>query len=323
MDLQGRHINGSRRDDPQRGFYESWFLRANHPFEPKAFWIRYTIFQPADDRPPLGELWAIIFDDGEVTARKLEVPLHGCTFARDRLAVQIGDAALADGTADGAIEDLRWSLQFDAPHQPLLMLPAKTYGLGFPKAKLVTPAPLATFRGTLDLGDRTLFIADWVGSQNHNWGSQHTDRYAWGQVAGFDDAPDVFFEAATAWLKVGPISTPPLTLATLRVGDEQLHRIGLRRSIRTRAQVEGFAWTFSGRHRGVEIEASFDADPSNFVALRYLNPPGGHKACLNTKVARCSVTLRSDGQERTFVTKHRAAFEILQDDPPHSMSLLF
>jgi len=39
---------GASRFDPKstRGFYESYFVRANHPSEPKAFWIRYTLFCP-------------------------------------------------------------------------------------------------------------------------------------------------------------------------------------------------------------------------------------------------------------------------------------
>ena len=47
----------------QKGHYESFFQRANHPSEPKAFWIRYTIFSP-DKHPEkaIGELWAIFFD---------------------------------------------------------------------------------------------------------------------------------------------------------------------------------------------------------------------------------------------------------------------
>jgi hypothetical protein len=44
-----------------------------------------------------------------------------------------------------------------------------------------------------------------VGSQNHNWGSRHTDHYAWGQVAGFDDDPDAFLELSTARVRVGPL----------------------------------------------------------------------------------------------------------------------
>ena len=56
-----------------------------------------------------------------------------------------------------------------------------------------------------------------MGSQNHNWGRQHTDRYAWGQVAGFDDGHDEsFLEVASAKLKVGPLWTPWITPIVLR-----------------------------------------------------------------------------------------------------------
>ena len=51
------------RWDGKSGHYESYFQRANHPTEAKAFWIRYTIFVPkgrAGDA--VGELWAVWFD---------------------------------------------------------------------------------------------------------------------------------------------------------------------------------------------------------------------------------------------------------------------
>lgn len=39
--------NASRfRPEISDGFYESYFLRANHPERPLAFWIRYTVFCP-------------------------------------------------------------------------------------------------------------------------------------------------------------------------------------------------------------------------------------------------------------------------------------
>ena len=63
---------------------------------------------------------------------------------------------------------------------------------------VVAEAAKARFR---ELGHRTIdvdgvshAVDGWVGSQNHNWGRKHTDRYAWGQVAGFDDAPGSFLE---------------------------------------------------------------------------------------------------------------------------------
>ena len=57
-------------------------------------------------------------------------------------------------------------------------------------------APLAVFDGVMTVDDTDHVIGAWVGSQHHNWGSRHTDRCAYGQVAGLDDAPDSFLEVA-------------------------------------------------------------------------------------------------------------------------------
>ena len=57
------------------------------------------------------------------------------------------------------------------------------------------------------------------------------------------------------------------------------------------------------------------AAAADFVALRYDNPPGGVKICLNSKLARCEATLRRAGTT-TVLTSSRAAFEILDDTVP-------
>ena len=76
------------------GHYESYFQRANHPAQPRAFWVRYTIFSPAG-RPhdAIGELWAVVFNgstDRHVVA-KTEVPIDRCAFSNDRFAVRIAE----------------------------------------------------------------------------------------------------------------------------------------------------------------------------------------------------------------------------------------
>jgi hypothetical protein len=66
------------------GGYESFYLRANHPTRPLAFWLRYTIFSPASGSDAaLGELWAVVFDGetGTNESAKVELPLAGCVFA--------------------------------------------------------------------------------------------------------------------------------------------------------------------------------------------------------------------------------------------------
>lgn len=307
------------------GHYESWFQRANHPTEPLAFWIRYTVFIPADGtRPALGELWAILFEGKEVTARKAELPLAECSFSRETIDVRIGESTLDLEHCEGSIEDVGWSLDYDSPAPPMLMLPERLYAGGFPKAKLLVGSPQARYSGTLSVGEREISIDGWVGSQNHNWGSRHTDRYAWGQVAGFDDAPDVFLEAATAWLRFGPLWTPPLTVASVRVGARVVQRVGMLQAVRANASVEGFQWAFETRGKDTRIEATFRASAEDFVALRYLNPPGGHKACLNSKLASCDLVVQAPGMDTLRCSaRHRAAFELLQDESPPELPLQF
>jgi len=305
------------------GHYESWFQRANHPSRPLAFWIRYTIFCPvAKPADALGELWAIWFDgeSGRITAAKQELPLAVCRFSTNALGVRIGEAELSPRSLAGAAASrehrVAWQLAWTSDEPPLLLLPRTLYERGFPRAKAVVPAPQAEFDGWLEVDGERHVIERWRGSQNHNWGSRHTDRYAWGQVAGFDDAPDVFLECSTARVKLGPFWTPWLTLVALRVGDRDIAINSVWRAARARARMEGFTWTFDTRDEKVRVRGRMEAPASAFVGLRYRNPPGGEKLCLNSKLASCELVIDEAGRSRrTFRTARRAAFEILTDGP--------
>jgi hypothetical protein len=156
----------------------------------------------------------------------------------------------------------------------------------------------------------TIAVADWVGSQNHNWGSRHTDRYAWGQVAGFDEEPEAFLECSTARLRLGPLWTPWMSPVALRLRGETLSWNGLLRAVRARGRYEAYDWRIRTSGAAGALALRIRAEPSQFVALRYDDPPGGQKLCLNSKLARCELTL-SRGGRTTSLHSSRAAFEIL------------
>ena len=312
------------------GHYESWFLRANHAERPLAFWIRYTVFCPRG-RPDdaVGELWAIHFD-GEtqrIAAAKQVVGIDACRFSPSGLDVQIGSARLDDrggsgGAASGA-NALQWDLQYAGSEVPLLLLQEAFYERGFPKAKALVAAPNARFDGVLVVNGERIGIAGWVGSQNHNWGRKHTDSYAWGQVAGFDGAPDAFLECSTARLKVGPFWTPPMTVVVLRLDGREIRLNSLSQALRAEGSFGFPSWRFATRRDGVAVSASIHAPPSAFVGLAYANPPGGIKTCLNTKLATCELTIEEAGKPvRKLVSRHRAAFEILTDRQDHGVAVV-
>lgn len=322
------HANDTRyRPGEQDGHYESFFVRANHPTRPLAFWIRYTIFSPRHHpEQALGELWAIAFD-GETqhhVAVKQEMPLAACAFDQSRFSVRVGDARLEAGALTGAAERdghrLHWDLRYSGDAAPLFLLPLAVYARPGPPAKALVGLPLAVFSGRLLVDGAEWEIADWVGSQDHNWGVRHTDHYAWGQVAGFDDAPESFLEVVTARRRLGPLWSPFVTLLVVRHGGEEIALNTPRQMRRARGAFSPFEWRFRSQTSQVRVEGHLAARSAAFVGLTYRNPPGGTKVCLNTKLASCQITITRRvgsawGQPKQLVARQRAAFEILTDAP--------
>ncbi len=315
------------------GHYESWFVRANHPTRPLALWVRYTVFQPAGDASKaIGELWAIAFDGetGRHAAAKTELPLAQCQFDTDPLQVRIGDSILGEtqlrgeaGACAGS-RRLRWELQLDDGSQPLFLFPAALYGTRLPRAKVLTGCPNAVLSGRLFVDEVEWRIERWPGSHNHNWGSRHTDRYAWGQVVGFDGEEDAFLELATAQLRFGPLWTPAITPIVLRLRGREyrlndlLHAFG-------RAHYDYFVWNFHAASPEIRLRGCIRAAREDFICLRYGNPPGGWKHCLNSKIADADLTVEIVGESKSLPLRaaRRAAFEILTDDTRHGLTPLF
>jgi len=323
-------VNQCRYTGQKGGHYESYFVRANHPSKPMAFWLRHTIFS-AKDRPEdaIGELWAVFFD-GEtrkIVAAKQEFPLHQCGFSSKGLDVTLPGAYLQPGQLQGSVtkdaQRLAWDMQYSGADRPLRLLPENLYDGSFPKAKALVASPNAHFRGTFQVNGESISVDDWVGSENHNWGSKHTDEYAWGQVAGFDNAPDVFLECATARLKIGPLWTPRFSTLVLRVGDRDFRMNGLWQSLKAHGSYNFFNWHIETATDDVRIMVNIHAPRDAFVGLNYYNPPGGSNTCLNSKIAACRVVLQERGQpERVYETSWRAAFEILTSSHTHGVQVV-
>jgi len=324
------NFNGFRYEGGSEGHYESYFQRANHPTRKLAFWIRYTLFAPKGrPRDAVGELWAIYFD-GErkrITPVKVVVPYSRCLFNAWEVKVRIDESTLDASSLHGSAEilghALAWDLEYTSSEEPLFLLPEGLYDASFPKARALVGSPLARFTGSLVVDGERVAIDDWVGSQNHNWGSKHTDEYAWGQVAGFDGFPTTFLELSTARVHLGPVKTPWLSPIVLRHEGREHRWNALTTAVRAKAHYDFFRWTFDSQSADGRIHGVIEADASDFVGLPYDNPPGGRKTCLNCKVARCSVTLERRGAPAVHLhTADRAAFEILTTRTDHGVPVL-
>jgi len=334
LEIARQQVNWTRYQPGQaEGHYESFFERANHPRRPMAFWIRYTIFSPQNHpENAVGELWAIFFDGetGNHVALRKEIPFKECVFKTDEFFVKVGDSLLEPGGLRGSIasreHSISWDLTFSGEAEPLFLLPLNSYRRRLPKAKVLVGMPMAKYNGWISNNGKRFEVADWIGSQNHNWGSKHTDHYAWGQVAGFDNHPLSFLEVATARLKIGPFWTPFMTVLVLRHRGEEIALNKVTQAIRAKASIKYFNWNFKSETNKIGLEGAISASREAFVGLRYNNPPGGSKYCLNTKIASCylKITHKQSGPSdriETLSSKHRAAFEILTEDPHHGVTI--
>lgn len=322
------------------GHYESYFMRANNGATGEAFWIRYTLYQPETGKGPkaaMGELWAIFFEKGKTpVAAKSEFRIAQAKYSNTNFSLDFNDATLTNAALKGFAQSqgenrIEWDLQMNpisTAKNPnaIFPMPLNSYDAPLPRAKLLIAQPFITFKGTLSVNGKKIHIDSWQGSQNHNWGSRHTDEYAWGQVAGFDNEPDSFLEVASAKLKFGPVMTPYLTPILLRHHGKEYALNTYWQAFRNSAIVNYFDWSFSGENSDLKIAGRIWADRSDFIALNYYNPPGDVKTCLNSKIAACEISVIEKsriGLEIKLRTENRAAFEILTSRTDHGFTPLF
>ena len=327
------------RRNQSSGHYESYFMRANSPDGNQAFWVRYTIYHgnpvhKATGIESMGELWAIYFEKGKAPiAAKSEFDLSKADFSNTHFGLNFNDSILNDkhlkGSAQGVgTHSIQWELDMASISSaknahPLFPMPLDTYDAPLPRAKLLVAQPFLHFNGVFIVNGKKISVKNWQGSQNHNWGSRHTDEYAWGQVAGFDNDPDAFLEVASAKLKFGPVMTPYLTPIVLRLNGKDYALNSYWNAFRNKAKVSYFDWTFSGENDAFSIEGKISASRDDFVPLKYYNPPGDVKTCLNSKIASCEIIFREKGRigiSKTLKTASRAAFEILTSKTDHGFT---
>jgi hypothetical protein len=313
-------------------YYESRFVRANHPDQALALWLRETLLLPTVGES-VADVWVMVFDPDGAGNRALKVghPIETSDYrygtGADTWTARIGETWIDDASVRGAIagdgRSAAWDLRIapgDEP--PVKLLTERGYRAPFPTAKTMVRHPLARFDGHVELDGARLDVAGWAGSVNHNWGRRHTPAYAFGQVCGFDDAPEASLEIVTAHAAVGPVSLPAATLFVLRYGGSEFAVRSILSTRHTRGSYRPFSWSFGGRAGDVTMEGEITAEPSDVIGLTYSDTTGRTKYCYNSALATCRIRLSGTGFADELVASRRAMFEILLPEPHEAVKLL-
>ncbi len=300
---------------------ESYFVRANDPTRPRAFWLKQTVLAP-EAGPAVAESWFIWFDGErhETIAKRVTHSWASARFEAPRIETpSLVFQLSAIGSARGAFEvdagkvslDVGWNPTGDLVAEPLALLPWKLLREGpFPKSKLLTPYPSLRWNGTVALPHETVDVAGWHGMQGHNWGREHAYEYAWGQC--LFPQEEAMVEGFTGRVRVAGRTTPRLSAMVVR---RRGRTYGFQRLFdpwRQEASIETDRWTVRLRSRDGDAELTMDARQRPVACLGYTNPDGTLAYCLNSKLA--AVELRvfpSDGAAFTCTSEHGGALEFL------------
>jgi hypothetical protein len=330
------------RYDGRRGHVESWFLKANEPGGRRAIWLRHTIFARAESAgrchpkvPAQADAWAIAFDRerGHV-ATKRTVSFDGARFARGTLDVTVDGCELSLGHARGALEtgtrEMAWDLAVGPPRAaPIVHFPRRLYETTLPSMKLVTPLSDARAKGIVTVrrssGDPTeqWNVDDWPAMIGHNWGSGHAHLYAWMHCNSWDDAEDLVVEGFSARVRLGaaPLLSPMATAVFVRHAGERFDLGAFEGFGRNRGTISMRRLEINAARGDVRVDCDLGAETDDLVGLHYPNPRGGTTYCLNTKLARARVQIRSPSGRTVVATSRAAALEIGTRDRHHGVRM--
>ena len=240
-----------------------------------------------------------------------------------------GEDASGDGgrlgpsSAEGVCGPARWSLRISGAEPELRHLGQPwLYRAPLPRTKLTSPAPAASFDGTIELGDRTLELHGWRGMVGHNWGAEHAERWIW--LHGIDFAEDgaAWLDVALGRVLVTGRLTPWMASGAISLDGHRLRLGGLgARGVRVAESAARCSLSIPGED-GLLVQAHID-DPSGAAAgWRYADPDGGEHDVVNCSIAALSLNVRPRaGAATTLHTAHGAAYELGMRERNHGVPL--
>lgn len=291
---------------------ESWFVRANHPTQPRALWLKSTVLCRADGTA-VAESWCSVFAGTRTAAFRARDVI-------DQPAIRLTETGgTSRGRLTGEAGPVEWDVGFTRPPgswaEPMSLLPSRRLVDGpFPKSKLLTPFPVLTMSGRLTWDGETWDLAGWLGMQGHNWGSAHSPEYAWAQCLMPDQ--EAVVEAVSGRIELGRRSSPLFSMLVVRRDEEELRfdRIVDRWRQRPRLAFPVYELAMRGRAGSARLQVT--GDPAAMVCLGYDNPARPRSYCLNSKTAEVHVEVRpAAGPAFELHSPHGGALEFLQPTP--------
>ena len=239
--------------------------------------------------------------------------------------LRIGDAVLSERRAEGAFEDVAWSLRWEPDGRPAEHVHPVLQRARLAKTVLVLPQPDLAIAGTVRVGAREVALERARGGQAHIWGSKHASRWAWAHcndletVAGVP-RPGDYIDGVSVYVPRLGREIGPNTPVVGRFGGDEFRSTSPARVSRNQSSFALTSWDFEARDGSRKIAVDVDAPRESLVGVTYTDPDGELAYCYNSEVAslRCLAYERDRSEPsgwrlaETLVAPGRAHFEYAQ-----------
>ncbi len=304
------------------GHYESFYIKACQPGGGRGIWIRHTVHK----RPraePNASIWFVLFDREAEGPRATKVTVPATELAvPDGGWIRVDGAEIGPGRAEGSVATdavkASWSFSFATDADPCKYLPADwLYRAPLPKTKFVAPVPLTHFDGRLEVDGEQVDVSAWPGMIGHNWGTEHAERWVWLEGTGFVEAPDTYFDAGAARVKLGSRTSPWIPSGMLML-EGKPHRLGGLGAIRSASIEEApAACSFVLPGKDVLVRGRVSAPEKDFVGWVYADPAGPEHNTVNCSVADLELTVERPGlPPRELTLAAGGAYELGMRETP-------
>ncbi len=326
--------------DGRPGHYEVHYLTATDPATGVGVWIRYTILAPLQSggEPASCALWFLAMDPragrSPTWGRKASRPIGELRARSEPFELRIGDAALSERGAAGAVDDAAWELEWTPSARAYEHVHPILRRTGVAQTILVLPQPDLAISGTISFGGERLELAGARGAQAHLWGRKHASSWAWVHCNDFSTAegtpvPGAFIDAVSVTLprlgrEVGP-STPVVG----RLDGEDFCSTTPLRVLRNASTYALTGWRFEAIAGRRKLIGEIDADRGLLAGVTYHDPDGELAYCYNSEVATMRLSIYERARQTggwahrsSLAAPGRAHFEYAQRAPVPDVALL-
>jgi hypothetical protein len=309
------------------GHYESFYVKACQPGGGRGIWIRHTVHKRPGAEPN-ASIWFVLFDREAAGPRATKVTVPAAELLVPEGAwVRVGGAEIGPGRAEGSVATdvltASWELTFAGDAEPCRYLPADwLYEAPLPRTKFVAPFPDARFDGRLEVDGETIELAGWPGMIGHNWGSEHAECWVWLEGTGFTDAPNTYFDAGAARVRLGSRVSPWIPSGMLML-DGEPHRLGGLGAIRsTSIEEHPSVCSFVLPGKDVVVHGRVSAPEKDFVGWVYADPKGPEHNTVNCSIADLELTVERPGlPPRQLTLEGGAAYEFGMRETDHGIPI--